>query len=147
MNGANPAVTRRVCHFGDPAAPKAASPRMTGIRSNRRLAGQNNHFFVLPGTVHRPTGFEFPKERRGRLHMELKMELRGKRVDLDEPATFYENRFTHGVFFGHLSQALRHAVCAPLTKQHPAASIVTQSGAQFGWEEINVLHDHLKRAH
>lgn len=65
-------------------------------------------------------------------------------VELREPATFYENRFTHGLFFTYLSQAVRHAISIPSARQRQAASIVTQSGVQFGWAEINLLHDHMQ---
>ncbi|WP_156381243.1 hypothetical protein [Aminobacter sp. DSM 101952] len=65
-------------------------------------------------------------------------------VDLNEPATFYENSLGPGMVFAHLSQALRHAVCMPLAKHHHTAKIVTQTGAQYGLGEINVLHDHLR---
>jgi hypothetical protein len=67
-----------------------------------------------------------------------------KSVDLNEPATFFENRLGPGMVFDHLSKALRHAVNMPLAKQHHSAKIITKSGDQYGWEEINVLHDHLR---
>jgi|APFEC2959095171_1045051.scaffolds.fasta_scaffold05782_2 hypothetical protein len=65
-------------------------------------------------------------------------------VDLSEAATFYEKGLGEGMPFAHLSQALRHAVCVPLAKHHHSAKIVTKSGAEFGWEAINLLHDHLR---
>ncbi|WP_432289605.1 hypothetical protein SLT36_31205 (plasmid) [Aminobacter sp. BA135] len=71
------------------------------------------------------------------------MLINGKTVDLNCPATFYEDRFTHGTFFAHLAQAIRHAVATPSSRQMHSASIVTQSGDQFGWAEISLLHDHL----
>ncbi|SFU23315.1 hypothetical protein [Mesorhizobium sp. YR577] len=71
------------------------------------------------------------------------MIIHGKTVVLDESATFYEDRFKHGMFFPYLSQAVRHAVSIPCARQQQAASIVTQSGVQFGWAEINVLNDYL----
>jgi hypothetical protein len=74
---------------------------------------------------------------------EATMIIHGKPVDLNEPATFYEDRFKHGIFFPYLSQAVRHAICVPSARQREAASIVTQSGVQFGWAEINVLNDYL----
>ncbi|MCX8572042.1 hypothetical protein [Aminobacter sp. MET-1] len=74
------------------------------------------------------------------------MLINGKQVDLNEPATFYENRFNHGTFFPYLSQAIRHAVAVPSARQQQAASIVTQSGEQFGWAEISLLNDHLRHA-
>lgn len=67
-----------------------------------------------------------------------------KSIDLDEPATFYETRLVPGMVFDHLSRALRHAVNVPLRKQHHSAKILTQSGDQYGWEEINLLHDRLR---
>jgi len=74
------------------------------------------------------------------------MKLSGHDVDLDEPATVYENRFTPGVFFSHLSQAVRYVACIPIGKQSDSISIVSQSGFQFGVAEINVLHYHLQRS-
>lgn len=65
-------------------------------------------------------------------------------VDWSEPATFYESRLGPGMVFDHLSKAVRHAVNVPLRRQHDTARIVTQSGSQYGWEEINVLHHHLR---
>jgi hypothetical protein len=65
-------------------------------------------------------------------------------VDFNEPAIFFENRLGPGMAFDHLSRALRHAVGLPLAKQHNTAKIVTKSGDQYGWEEINFLHDHLR---
>ncbi|MRX37042.1 hypothetical protein IG197_19990 [Aminobacter sp. SR38] len=70
-----------------------------------------------------------------------------KSVDLHEPATFFEcedSQLPHGMAFDHLSQALRHAANVPLSRRHSSAKIVTRSGAQYSWEEINVLHDHLR---
>ncbi|WP_395447902.1 hypothetical protein ACHMW7_23805 [Aminobacter sp. UC22_36] len=74
------------------------------------------------------------------------MLLNGKLVELDQPATFYENRFNHGTFFPHLSQAVRHAISIPSARHREAASIVTQSGEQFGWAEISLLNDHIRTA-
>ncbi|MBT1159429.1 hypothetical protein J1C56_28060 [Aminobacter anthyllidis] len=68
------------------------------------------------------------------------MLIHGKPVDLDGPATLYEDRFNHGTFFTHLTQAIRHAAA---TRKLQSASIVTQSGEQFGWAEISLLLDHL----
>ncbi len=65
-------------------------------------------------------------------------------VDFSEPATFFETRLGPGMVFSHLSQALRHAANMPLAKRHHAAKIITKSGDHYGWEEINVLHDHLR---
>ncbi|WP_395449930.1 hypothetical protein ACHMW7_09030 [Aminobacter sp. UC22_36] len=65
-------------------------------------------------------------------------------VDFNEPATFFEDRLGPGMVFDHLAQALRHAVNMPLAKQHHTAKIITRSGDQYGWGEINVLHDHLR---
>ncbi|GAA4133107.1 hypothetical protein ACFFTN_21455 [Aminobacter aganoensis] len=72
------------------------------------------------------------------------MLINGKAVNLDEPATFYEDRFNHGTYFSHLAQAISHAVATSSSQQMHAASIVTQSGEQFGWTEISLLHDHLR---
>jgi|APFEC2959095171_1045051.scaffolds.fasta_scaffold05192_3 hypothetical protein len=69
------------------------------------------------------------------------MLIHGKPVDLNLPATLYEDRFNHGTFFPHLAQAIRHAAA---NRKLQSASIVTQSGEQFGWAEISVLHDHLR---
>ena len=66
------------------------------------------------------------------------MILNGKPMDLSEPATFYEDRFVHGLFFPCLSQAVRHAICVPSSRQQQAARIVTQSGVHLGWAEINL---------
>jgi len=74
------------------------------------------------------------------------MLLNGKLVELDQPATFYEDRFNHGQFFPHLSQAVRHAISIPSARQQDAASIVTQSGEQYGWAEICLLNDHIRNA-
>ena len=66
-----------------------------------------------------------------------------KSVDLHEAATFFEcddSQLPHG----HLSQALRHAANVPPGRRHSSAKIITRSGAQYRWEEINVLHDHLR---
>lgn len=68
------------------------------------------------------------------------MLIHGKPVDLDGPATLYEDRFNHGTFFPHLAQAIHHAAA---TRTLQSASIVTQSGKQLGWAEIGLLHDHL----
>ncbi|GAA4112822.1 hypothetical protein ACFFTN_25900 [Aminobacter aganoensis] len=76
----------------------------------------------------------------------MTMKLSGHDVDLDEPATVYEDRFTPGLFFSHLSQAIRYVACIPIGKQSGSVSIVSQSGLQFGVAEINVLHDHLLRS-
>ncbi|AMS45138.1 hypothetical protein AA2016_6237 (plasmid) [Aminobacter aminovorans] len=74
------------------------------------------------------------------------MLLNGKLVELDQPATFYEDRFNRGQFFPHLSQAVRHAISIPSARQQDAASIVTQSGEQYGWPEICLLNDHIRNA-
>jgi hypothetical protein len=67
-----------------------------------------------------------------------------KTVDFSEPATFFENRLGPGMAFDQLSKAVRHAVCMPLAKQHHSATILTKSGDQYGWQDINVLHDYLR---
>ncbi|WP_109578527.1 hypothetical protein [Aminobacter sp. AP02] len=67
-----------------------------------------------------------------------------KTINLNEPATFYESRLGPGMVFDSLSKALRHAVNVPLLKQHHPAKIITRSGSEYGWDEINVLHDHLR---
>ncbi|KQU76508.1 hypothetical protein ASC75_02535 [Aminobacter sp. DSM 101952] len=67
-----------------------------------------------------------------------------KSIDWIEAATFYESRLGPGMLFDHLSQAVRHAVNVPLRRQHDTARIVTQSGSQYGWQEINVLHHRLR---
>ena len=67
-------------------------------------------------------------------------------VDLDEPATFFESEeseLPRGMAFDHLSQALRYAAKIPLRKQDFSAKIVTRSGAQYRWEQIDNLNDHL----
>ncbi|WP_432289281.1 hypothetical protein SLT36_31640 (plasmid) [Aminobacter sp. BA135] len=51
-----------------------------------------------------------------------------------------------GEFFPHLSQAVRHAISIPSARQQDAASIVTQSGEQYGWPEICLLNDHIRNA-
>jgi hypothetical protein len=66
-------------------------------------------------------------------------------VDLNEPAKFFENRLGAGMAFDHLSMAIRHAANMPLAKRHHSAKIVTQSGDQYGWQEISVLHDRLRK--
>lgn len=71
----------------------------------------------------------------------------GKSVQLNESATFYEDRFTQGLFFPYLSQAVRHAISIPSARQREAASIVTESREQFGWAEINLLNDHVRHQH
>lgn len=70
------------------------------------------------------------------------MLLNGKLVELDQPATFYEDRFNHGTFFPHLSQAVRHAISIPSARQQDTASIVTQSGemVQSGHGVPDVFH-------
>lgn len=75
------------------------------------------------------------------------MIIGGKPVELSEPATFYEDRFNHGLFFPYLSQAVRHAICIPSARQRESASIVTLSGVQLGWAEINLLNDSLQQRH
>lgn len=67
-----------------------------------------------------------------------------KEIDLSEPATFYESRLAPGMSFACLSQALRHAVNVPLARKHHTARIETHSGTQYGWDEISILHDHLR---
>lgn len=67
-------------------------------------------------------------------------------TNFGEPATFFETRLAPGMAFDHLSQALRHAVNMPISKQHHSAKIITKSGDKYGWIEINVLHDHLRAA-
>jgi hypothetical protein len=71
------------------------------------------------------------------------MIIHGKLVDLNVSATYYQDRFNHGTFFPHLSQAIQHAVAMPLGAKQQSASIVTRSGEQLGWEELNMLNDYL----
>jgi hypothetical protein len=65
-------------------------------------------------------------------------------VDFAEPASFFESRLGPGMAFDHLSMAIRHAVGMPLAKRHNSARIVTKSGEQFGWQDINVLNERLR---
>lgn len=65
-------------------------------------------------------------------------------VDFAEPANFFENRLGPGMAFDHLSTAIRHAVGTPLAKRHHSAKIVTRSGEQYSWQDINVLNERLR---
>jgi hypothetical protein len=65
-------------------------------------------------------------------------------LNLNEPAIWFAAPDVEGEPFDLLEQAVRHALRMPADDRHDRASIVTRSGATYGWNAIEHIFERFK---
>lgn len=65
-------------------------------------------------------------------------------VNLNEPAVWFAAPVTTGEPFDLLEEAVRHALRLPADDRHNRATIITSSGATYGWNAIEHIFERFK---